>query len=156
MSQKKTFYVTTPIYYVNDKPHIGHAYTTVAADIISRYKRMCGYDVFFLTGTDEHGQKMEQSAQKQGMKPIELADKNNARFSELWKILNISNDDFIRTTQDRHKKSVLAIIKKMQEKAIYILVNMKAGIALHAKHTGLKLSLWKATFAQTAAEKLLN
>ena len=121
MSQKKTFYVTTPIYYVNDKPHIGHAYTTVAADIISRYKRMCGYDVFFLTGTDEHGQKMEQSAQKQGMKPIELADKNNAMFSELWKILNISNDDFIRTTQDRHKKSVLAIIKKMQEKGdIYL------------------------------------
>lgn len=121
MSQKKTFYVTTPIYYVNDKPHIGHAYTTVAADIISRYKRMCGYDVFFLTGTDEHGQKMEQSAQKQGMKPIELADKNNARFRELWKILNISNDDFIRTTQDRHKKSVLAIIKKMQEKGdIYL------------------------------------
>ena len=121
MSQKKTFYVTTPIYYVNDKPHIGHAYTTVAADIISRYKRMCGYDVFFLTGTDEHGQKMEQSAQKQGMKRIELADKNNARFSELWKILNISNDDFIRTTQDRHKKSVLAIIKKMQEKGdIYL------------------------------------
>lgn len=121
MSQKKTFYVTTPIYYVNDKPHIGHAYTTVAADIISRYKRMCGYDVFFLTGTDEHGQKMEQSAQKQGMKPIELADKNNARFRELWKILNISNDDFIRTTQDRHKKSVLAMIKKMQEKGdIYL------------------------------------
>jgi len=121
MSQKKTFYVTTPIYYVNDKPHIGHSYTTVAADIISRYKRMCGYDVFFLTGTDEHGQKMEQSAQKQGMKPIELADKNNARFRELWKILNISNDDFIRTTQDRHKKSVLAIIKKMQEKGdIYL------------------------------------
>lgn len=121
MSQKKTFYVTTPIYYVNDKPHIGHAYTTVAADIISRYKRMCGYDVFFLTGTDEHGQKMEQSAEKQGMKPIELADKNNARFRELWKILNISNDDFIRTTQDRHKKSVLAILKKMQEKGdIYL------------------------------------
>lgn len=105
LSHKKTFYVTTPIYYVNDKPHIGHAYTTVAADIISRYKRMCGYDVFFLTGTDEHGQKMEQSAEKQGIKPIELADKNNARFRELWKILNISNDDFIRTTQDRHKKS---------------------------------------------------
>lgn len=121
MSQKKTFYVTTPIYYVNDKPHIGHAYTTVAADIISRYKRMCGYDVFFLTGTDEHGQKMEQSAQKQGMKPIELADKNNARFRELWKILNISNDDFIRTTQVRHKKSVLAVIRKMQEKGdIYL------------------------------------
>lgn len=121
MSQKKTFYVTTPIYYVNDKPHIGHAYTTVAADIISRYKRMCGYDVFFLTGTDEHGQKMEQSAQKQCMQPIQLADKNNARFRELWKILNISNDDFIRTTQERHKKAVLEMIKKMQAKGdIYL------------------------------------
>ena len=121
MSQKKTFYITTPIYYVNDKPHIGHAYTTIAADIISRYKRMCGYDVFFLTGTDEHGQKMEQSAEKQNIKPIQLADKNNSRFRELWKILNISNDDFIRTTQVRHKKSVLAIIKKMQEKGdIYL------------------------------------
>ena len=121
LSHKKTFYVTTPIYYVNDKPHIGHAYTTVAADIISRYKRMCGYDVFFLTGTDEHGQKMEQSAEKQGIKPIELADKNNARFRELWKILNISNDDFIRTTQDRHKKAVWEMIRKMQEKGdIYL------------------------------------
>ena len=121
LSHKKTFYVTTPIYYVNDKPHIGHAYTTVAADIISRYKRMCGYDVFFLTGTDEHGQKMEQSAEKQGIKPIELADKNNTRFRELWKILNISNDDFIRTTQDRHKKAVWEMIRKMQEKGdIYL------------------------------------
>ena len=121
LSHKKTFYVTPPIYYVNDKPHIGHAYTTVAADIISRYKRMCGYDVFFLTGTDEHGQKMEQSAEKQGIKPIELADKNNARFRELWKILNISNDDFIRTTQDRHKKAVWEMIRKMQEKGdIYL------------------------------------
>ena len=111
---QKTFYVTTPIYYVNDKPHIGHAYTTVASDVVCRYKRMCGYDVFFLTGTDEHGQKMEQSAQKQGIKPIELADRNNTRFRELWKILNISNDDFIRTTQSRHKKAVWEIIRKMQ------------------------------------------
>ena len=114
MSDNKTFYVTTPIYYVNDKPHIGHAYTTVAADVISRYKRMCGYDVFFLTGTDEHGQKMELSAQKQGLKPIELADKNNERFRALWKELNISNDDFIRTTQSRHKEAVWEMIRKMQ------------------------------------------
>ncbi len=121
MSGNKTFYITTPIYYVNDKPHIGHAYTTVATDIISRYKRMCGYDVFFLTGTDEHGQKMEQSAEKEGIKPIELADKNNARFKELWKILNITYDDFIRTTEDRHKKAVWEIVKKMQEKGdIYL------------------------------------
>lgn len=120
-SNKKTFYITTPIYYVNDKPHIGHAYTTVAADIISRYKRMCGYDVFFLTGTDEHGLKMEQSAQKTGIKPIELADKNNARFRELWNVLNISNDDFIRTTEERHKKTVWAILKIMQDKGdIYL------------------------------------
>lgn len=115
MSSKKTFYVTTPIYYVNDKPHIGHAYTTVAGDIISRYKRMCGYDVFFLTGTDEHGLKMEQSAEKQGLKPIELADKNNARFRELWEILNISNNDFIRTTQDRHKEAVCELFNIMKE-----------------------------------------
>ena len=114
MGQKKTFYVTTPIYYVNDKPHIGHAYTTVAADVISRYKRMCGYDVFFLTGTDEHGQKMEQSAEKEKIKPIELANKNNATFRELWKVLNISNDDFIRTTEERHKKTVLEMVKKMK------------------------------------------
>ena len=86
----------------------------MAADVISRYKRMCGYDVFFLTGTDEHGQKMELSAQKQGLKPIELADKNNERFRALWKELNISNDDFIRTTQSRHKEAVWEMIRKMQ------------------------------------------
>lgn len=103
---KPTFYITTPIYYVNDKPHIGHAYTTVAADVIARYKRMCGYDVMFLTGTDEHGQKMEQAASKQGVKPIELANANMARFNDLWKVLNISNDDFIRTTEERHKKTL--------------------------------------------------
>ena len=111
----KSFYITTPIYYVNDKPHIGHAYTTVAADVMARYKRMCGFDVLFLTGTDEHGQKMEQAAQKKGIKPIELADMNMARFKDLWKTLNISNDDFIRTTEERHKKTVLAMFKKMKE-----------------------------------------
>lgn len=110
----KTYYVTTPIYYVNDKPHIGHAYTTVAADVISRYKRMCGYDVMFLTGTDEHGQKMEQSAQSIGVEPIKLADTNMARFKDLWKVLNITNDDFIRTTEPRHKEAVIEIIEKMK------------------------------------------
>ncbi len=112
---KKSFYITTPIYYVNDKPHIGHAYTTVAADVMARYKRMCGFDVLFLTGTDEHGQKMEQAAMKKGVKPIELADANMARFRDLWKTLNISNDDFIRTTEERHKKTVLAMFKKMKD-----------------------------------------
>lgn len=110
---KPTFYITTPIYYVNDKPHIGHAYTTVAADVIARYKRMCGYDVMFLTGTDEHGQKMEQAASKQGVKPIELANANMARFKDLWKTLNISNNDFIRTTEERHKKTLWVMFEKM-------------------------------------------
>lgn len=118
---KSNFYVTTPIYYVNDKPHIGHAYTTVAADVMARYKRMCGFDVFFLTGTDEHGQKMEQAAARKNMKPIELADNNMARFRDLWKVLNISNDDFIRTTEERHKKTLMAMFDKMEKAGdIYI------------------------------------
>lgn len=111
----KSFYVTTPIYYVNDKPHIGHAYTTVASDVIARYKRELGYDVMFLTGTDEHGMKMEQAAGKAGITPIALADMNMERFKTLWQTLNISNDDFIRTTEERHKKHVWAIFEKMKE-----------------------------------------
>ncbi|RLA95402.1 MAG: methionine--tRNA ligase [Deltaproteobacteria bacterium] len=113
---KKTFYITTPIYYVNDIPHIGHAYTTIAADILARYKRLTGYDVFFLTGTDEHGRKVEKSAEEAGEKPIELANRVVKRFQDLWKRLNISNDDFIRTTEDRHKKVVQFLFKKAMEK----------------------------------------
>jgi methionyl-tRNA synthetase len=111
----KTFYVSTPIYYVNDVPHIGHAYTTVACDTVSRYKRLCGYDVCFLTGTDEHGQKIEQAAEKRGITPKQLADEVVERFAGLWKILNISNDKFIRTTDELHKEGVRKIFKKMQE-----------------------------------------
>lgn len=111
----KTFYVTTPIYYVNDVPHIGHAYTTVACDTISRYKRLCGFDVCFLTGTDEHGQKIEQAAQKRGITPKELADSVVERFAGLWEILNISNDKFIRTTDELHKEAVRKIFKQMKD-----------------------------------------
>ena len=111
----RTFYITTPIYYVNDVPHIGHAYTTVACDAISRYKRVCGYDVCFLTGTDEHGQKIEQAAQKRGITPKELADQVVQRYQALWKTLNISNDKFIRTTDELHKKAVRKIFSKMKE-----------------------------------------
>ena len=110
-----TFYVTTPIYYVNDVPHIGHAYTTIAADILARYKRLTGHDVFFLTGTDEHGRKVEKSAEKYGEKPIELANRVVKRFQALWKRLNISNDDFIRTTEGRHREVVQALFKKARE-----------------------------------------
>lgn len=103
---KKTFYVTTPIYYVNDVPHIGHAYTTVAADAIARFKRLKGLDVLFLTGTDEHGQKVEKAASAAGLSPIDFAAKVGQRFKDLWIRLGISNDDFIRTTEERHGKAV--------------------------------------------------
>lgn len=108
-----TFYITTPIYYVNDMPHIGHIYTTVMADAFARYQRLKGNKVYFLTGTDEHGQKIEKAAATQGIRPIELADRVVARYHDLWKLLDISNDDFIRTSQERHQKSVAEIIARI-------------------------------------------
>ncbi|MBI5286267.1 MAG: methionine--tRNA ligase [Deltaproteobacteria bacterium] len=117
----KTFYVTTPIYYVNDVPHIGHAYTTIAADCIARYKRLKGFNVLFLTGTDEHGQKVEKAASGAGIRPVELADGVVSRFQDLWKRLHISNDDFIRTTQERHKKAVAHLWERIRAKGdIYL------------------------------------
>lgn len=109
------FYVTTPIYYVNDKPHIGHAYTTILADVLARYHRVAGDDVFFLTGVDEHGQKVQQAAEKHGVSPQAHCDEYAPRFSDLWKKLNISNDDFIRTTQERHKRIVQAALQKLYD-----------------------------------------
>ncbi len=111
----KIFYVTTPIYYVNDVPHIGHAYTTVAADTLARFKRIDGYDVFFLTGTDEHGSKVEESAKKNNEEPIELANRVVTRFKTLWEKLLITHNDFIRTTEERHKKVVTHLIQKVIE-----------------------------------------
>ena len=113
---KGAFYVTTPIYYVNDVPHIGHAYTTVAADVISRYKRLDGYQVFFLTGTDEHGQKVEKAAQERGVDPKTHCDEMVKRFQSLWQRLNISNNDFIRTTEDRHKKVVQKVLQDLYDR----------------------------------------
>ncbi len=110
------FYITTPIYYVNDVPHIGHAYTTVACDAAARYNRLIGKDVFFLTGTDEHGQKVEKTAAAKGMAPKEFVDSIVPRFRGLWEKLEISNDDFIRTTDERHKRVVQHVFKVMQEK----------------------------------------
>jgi len=113
---EKKFYLTTPIYYINDVPHIGHAYTTIMADVIKRYKKLMGYDVFFLTGTDEHGQKIEQSATQKGITPQALADKMVAHFKALWKTLNIDYDRFIRTTDGYHVEGVKKIFKKVLEK----------------------------------------
>lgn len=118
---KESFYITTPIYYVNDIPHIGHAYTTIAADTMARYKRMSGCDTFFLTGTDEHGQKIERAAKAHETSPIELADKVVIRFKNLWKRLDITNDDFIRTTEPRHLKFVQLLFNKLYEQGdIYL------------------------------------
>lgn len=119
--EKKKFYITTPIYYVNDIPHIGHTYTTIVADVIARYKRMRGYDVYFLTGTDEHGQKIERAAKKQGLKAIELANRVVERYKILWKKLNITHNDFIRTTEERHHAGVHKLLKKIWDKGdIYL------------------------------------
>jgi methionyl-tRNA synthetase len=106
------FYLTTPIYYVNDVPHIGHAYTTIAADVLARYKRLAGYEVFFLTGTDEHGIKIERSARDRGVSPQEWTDTISDQFRSLWARLNISYDDFIRTSQPRHKAVAQAVFQK--------------------------------------------
>ncbi len=110
---KTSFYITTPIYYVNDIPHIGHAYTTIAADVLSRYHRLTGSKVFFLTGTDEHGQKVQQAAEKQNLAPKDYTDKIVTRFQKLWETLSISNDDFIRTTEPRHTTVVQKILKTL-------------------------------------------
>ncbi|MBU2702094.1 methionyl-tRNA synthetase [Sporomusaceae bacterium BoRhaA] len=112
---KKPFYLTTPIFYPSDKLHIGHAYCTSVADTIARYKRLMDYDVLFLTGSDEHGQKIERKAQENGVTPIAYVDKIVASFQQLWKKLNISNDDFIRTTQERHRKVVQNIFQKIYD-----------------------------------------
>jgi methionyl-tRNA synthetase len=113
---KKTFYITTPIYYVNGLPHIGHSYTTIAADCLSRHKRARGYDVFFLTGTDEHGQKVLKAAQEKGLEPLEFVDQIIPRFKEMWKKLGISYDDFIRTTEDRHISTVQYFLQVLYDK----------------------------------------
>lgn len=113
--ERKTFYITTPIYYPSDKLHIGHSYTTVAADAMARYKRMRGFDVRFLTGTDEHGQKIQRAAEQAGTSPKAYVDEIVAGIKKLWKILDISNDRFIRTTDEQHKEIVQKIFKKLYD-----------------------------------------
>ena len=115
MAEKQKFYITTPIYYPSGNMHIGHTYTTVAADTMARFKKMLGYDTYFLTGTDEHGQKIETKAAEAGVTPQEYVDKIVAQTKELWKLMNIDYDDFIRTTQPRHEKIVQKIFKKFYD-----------------------------------------
>ena len=115
MAAKTPFYITTAISYPNGAPHIGHAYEAVATDAIARFKRLDGYDVFFLTGTDEHGQKMQQTAAKQGLTARELRDRNVPRFEAMVARLECSNDDFIHTTEERHYRSSMAIWQRMEQ-----------------------------------------
>jgi methionyl-tRNA synthetase len=121
MSGKTPYYITTPIYYVNDVPHIGHAYTTLACDVLARFKRLDGHEVKFLTGTDEHGQKVEKSAQAAGMDPQAFTDRVSQNFRDLADVMNYSNDDFIRTTEERHTRACQALWKTLQDKGeIYL------------------------------------
>lgn len=112
MTEKKKYFITTPIYYPSAKLHIGHTYCTTIADSLARFHCLRGDDVFFLTGSDEHGQKIQRAAEAKGMTPIQYVDEIVALFQELWKKLNISNDDFIRTTEKRHEKVVQVLMQK--------------------------------------------
>ena len=115
------FYITTPIYYPSAKPHMGHAYSSIVADFFARFKRIQGFDVFYLTGTDEHGQKIERAAKENKKEPLEFCDEISKTFKDLTKILNLSNNDFIRTTEDRHKKSAISVWNKLEKKGeIYL------------------------------------
>lgn len=138
---KKTFYITTPIYYPSGKLHIGHSYTTVAADTMARYKRLTGHDVMFLTGTDEHGQKIEDKAKEAGITPKEYVDNIVAGIHDLWDLMNISHDKFIRTTDDYHVKAVQRIFEQLYEKGeIYM-----------SKYEGLYCKPCEAFWTQTQA-----
>lgn len=148
---KKTFYITTPIYYPSDKLHIGHTYSTVAADAEARYRRLKGYDTFFLTGTDEHGQKIEDKAKAAGVTPKEYVDNIVAGIKDLWKLMNISYDKFIRTTDEYHEKAVQKIFKKCTTRAISIRDITRGFIANPASHFGRKLRRLTAS-APTAAD----
>ena len=120
MSEKK-YYLTTPIYYVNARPHIGHAYTTIVADVLARRHRLLGKDTFFLTGTDEHGQKIERSAAAAGIPPQQFADQVSKTFEDLWKRMGITNDDYIRTTDPKHAKGVQKLFATLYERGqIYL------------------------------------
>ena len=110
-----SFYLTTPIYYASGEPHLGHAYTTILADVIARYRRRAGQDVLFLTGTDEHGQKIQEAAAEQGMSPLELCDLMAGRFEEAWEDLGISHDRFIRTTEAEHRAVVTALLERLRD-----------------------------------------
>src|SRR5207253_2165588 len=112
---RMSYYITTPIYYVNAEPHLGHAYTTIAADILARHMRQRGQEVFFLTGTDEHGEPVAQAAERQGMTPQQLVDQNAPKFKNLVEMLGATNDFFVRTSDEEHKKAVQEVLQRVHD-----------------------------------------
>ena len=125
MDQPNKFYLTTPIYYANSRPHVGSAYTTIVCDVIARYKRMCGYDVAYLTGTDEHGVNIERAAEKLGIPPAELVDRNQKIFRELWKLLGIQHTHFIRTTSTEHARAVQVLVRRTLKRTPHAIYKAK-------------------------------
>jgi len=135
----KKFYITTPIYYVNARPHIGHAYTTIACDTIARRQRMLGAGTFFLTGTDEHGQKIERAAQAAGKTPQQLTDEVSAEFRALWDRMGLTYDDYIRTTSDKHKRGVQELFVTPASTACSMnYMWMPSGQAHHVRSVGVQ------------------
>lgn len=139
--ENKKYYMTTAIAYTSGKPHIGNTYEIVLADAIARYKRSQGYDVFFQTGTDEHGQKIELKAKEAGTTPKEFVDNVAGCIQDIWDMMNTSYDKFIRTTDDYHEKEVQKIFKKLYEKGIFIRDIMKECTVLHVSRSLRSLSL---------------
>ena len=131
---KNNYYITTPIYYPSAKPHMGHAYSSIVADFFARFKRINGYKVFFLTGTDEHGLKIQRAAEKNKKKPLEFCDEISQTFKELSKTLNLSNNEFIRTTELRHHESVKKLWNILEKREKFIFHNILAGIQSQMKH----------------------
>lgn len=125
MDQPKKFYLTTPIYYANSRPHVGSAYTTIVCDVIARYKRMCGYEVAYLTGTDEHGVNIERAAEKLGIPPAELVDRNQKIFRDLWKLLGIQYTHFVRTTSTEHARAVQTLIRRTLKRTPHAIYKAK-------------------------------
>ena len=124
----KNFYITTPIYYPSANPHMGHAYSSIISDFFARFKRIDGFDVHFLTGTDEHGLKIQRAAKEKGIEPQKFCDDISKIFKDLSKKLNLSNTDFIRTTEERHKKSVQHLWDELKKMRTYIFQNILVGI----------------------------
>ena len=140
MCDKEKYYITTAIAYTSRKPHIGNTYEVVLTDAIARFKRYMGYDVCFCTGTDEHGQKIQELAEAEGITPKEYVDRVAGEIKKIWDLMNASYDKFIRTTDGYHVETVQKIFKNFMTKAIYIKADTKAGTALHANHSGQILS----------------